>query len=463
MKIKTLILSSMCLLGLGVMAQKSNVESAAIYLRNGEIEDAKKTIDLAIVHPETKADPKAWFYYVSILDTIYRNPAYENLMDANLADNFYNGCIKCIETDVKKRYEYYCKDQAILNSAFMCFNKGISAYEQKDYKSAIKFYEIVLSIIPYDKNEDLKKNKLSEKNLYLYMALSAMQSSDNVKSKIYLKKLMDLNYDDPVIYMQMANIYLEEKDTTSAIQFIEQGRAKFPSQKDLINQELNIYMSMGKQDVLLEKLNAAIEINSDDATLLFVRGSVYDNYANDLNKKRRILKEQINNAKKKAQTEKVPAKKLSFVNNAASLQKEYDGLGLRANEYAIKAEEDYKKVVEFNPEYIDAFYNLGALTNNKTTVIVEKMNAIPSSLQGAAYDKIYNPLKKQKDEILTVALNYFNQALALAEQKSEDTPEKKKEKFGYMRDILYSIQQVYANLGDEKKTMDTKKRRESLE
>lgn len=463
MKIKTIILSGMCLLGLGVMAQKSNVESAAIYLRNGEIEDAKKTIDLAIVHPETKADPKAWFYYVSILDTIYRNPAYENLMDANLADNFYTGCIKCIETDVKKRYEYYCKDQAILNSAFMCFNKGISAYEQKDFKSAIKFYEIVLSIIPYDKNEDLKKNKLSEKNLYLYMALSAMQASDNVKSKIYLKKLMDLNYDDPVIYMQMANIYLEEKDTTSAIQFIEQGRTKYPNQKDLINQELNIYMSLGKQDVLVEKLNAAIEINADDATLLFVRGSVYDNYANDINKKRKVLKEQINNAKKKAQTEKVPAKKITFLKNAADLQKEYDGLGLRANEYATKAEEDYKKVVELNPEYIDAFYNLGALTNNKTTIIVEKMNAIPSSLQGAAYDKLYNPLKKQKDEILTVALNYFNQALALAEQKGEDSPEKKKEKYGYMRDILYSIQQVYANLGDEKKTMDTKKRRETFE
>jgi hypothetical protein len=28
------------------------------------------------------------------------------------------------------------------------------------------------------------------------------------------------------------------------------------------------------------------------------------------------------------------------------------------------------------------------------------MNAIPSSVQGAAYDKIYNPLKKQKDDIL---------------------------------------------------------------
>ncbi len=460
MMYKKLILTAFCAISLTAMAQNSNVESAAIYLRNGEIEDAKKSIDLAIVHPETKANPKAWYYYVSILDTIYRNPAYANIMDADIADKFYNGCLRCIETDVKNKYSFYCKDQAILNSAFMNFNKGISAYEQKDFKSAIRYYETVLSVIPYDKNEDLKKNNLSEKNIYLYMALSAMQSSDNPKSKIYLKKLMDLNYDDPVIYMQMANIYLEEKDTTTALQVIEQGRTKYPSEKDLINQELNIYMSMGRQDILVDKLNAAIEINPDDPMLLFVRGSVYDNYANDVNKKRKSIKEQATNTRKKAQIEKAPAKKTVFVKMADDLQKDYENEGKRANEYAAKAELDYKKVVELNPDYIDAFYNLGALTNNKTTEIVDKMNAIPNSLQGAAYDKIYNPLKKQKDDILLVALNYFNQALALAEQKGEDTPEKKKEKNGYMRDILYSIQQVYANLGDEKKTMETKKRRE---
>ena len=47
-----------------------------------------------------------------------------------------------------------------------------------------------------------------------------------------------------------------------------------------------------------------------------------------------------------------------------------------------------------------------------------------------------------------MALGYFNQALAIAESKSEDTPDKKKEKYGYMRDILYSIQMVYANLNE---------------
>ena len=463
MTIKKIVLGAFCAMSLGAMAQKSNIESAAIYLRNGEVEDAKKSIDLAIVHPDTKADAKAWFYYVSILDTIYRNPAYANLMDADIADKFYTGCIKCIETDLKNKYGYYCKDQAILNSAFMNFNKGIAAYEQKDFKSAIKYYETVLTVIPYDKNEDLKKNNLSEKNIFLYMALSAMQSNDNAKSKIYLKKLMDLNYDDPIIYMQMANIFLEETDTTSALQYIDLGRGKYPSEKDLINQELNIYMSMGRQDVLVDKLNAAIEINPDDPMLLFVRGTVFDNYANDVNKKRKSIKEQVTTARKKAQIEKAPAKKTLYIKNADDLQKEYDNQGKRVTEYAAKAEVDYKKVVELNPDYIDAYYNLGALTNNKTTDIVEKMNAIPNSLQGAAYDKIYNPLKKQKDDILLVALNYFNQALALAEQKTDDTPEKKKEKNGYMRDILYSIQQVYANLGDEKKTMETKKKRDSIE
>jgi len=398
MKIKTLILSSMCLLGLGVMAQKSNVESAAIYLRNGEIEDAKKTIDLAIVHPETKADPKAWFYYVSILDTIYRNPAYENLMDANLADNFYNGCIKCIETDVKKRYEYYCKDQAIISSAFMLFNKAISAYKNNDFKSANKYYGDVLSIIPYDKNDDLKKNELSEKNIYLNMAYSALQSKDSKDSaiypstKIYLNKLMDLNYDDPKIYIRMAIMYLEELDTTSALQYIDKGRGKYPSDKDLINQELNIYMSMGRQDVLVDKLSAAIEVNPDDPNLFFIRGTVFDNYANDLNKKRKSIKEQVTTARKKAQIEKAPAKKALNIKNADDLQKVYDNQGKLSTEYAAKAEVDYKKVIELNPDYIDAYYNLGALTNNKTAVIVEKMNAIPSSLQGAAYYQLYNHL-----------------------------------------------------------------------
>lgn len=460
---KKLLLALLAMLSLQAFAQKSMVESAAIYLRNSEMEDAKKSIDAAILNEETKNDPKAWYYYVAILDTIYRNPAYESLSEPDLAEKFYNGCKKCIELDVKGKYKDYCKDQAILNSAFMTFNKGINAYENKEYAKAINYYQMVLDVFPYDNNEVLKKNNLSEKNIYLYMAYSAIQGSDNTKAKVYLQKLMDLNYDDHLIYMQMTNIYLEEKDTTTALKFVDLGRTKYPAEKDLINQELNIYIAMNRQDILIDKLNAAIELNPDDHSLTFVRGSVYDNASNDLNKKARQSRDTVTTLKKKAQVEKNPTKKAQYTTAAANYQKSYDALSLQAKEAAAKAEADYKKVVELNPDYIDAYYNLGALTNNKTTEIVEKMNAIPNGLSSAEYDKRFNPLKKQKDEILTTALGYFKQALEIAEAKAEDTKEKRNDKYAYMRDILYSMQQVYANLGDEKMTVETKKKKELYE
>ncbi|MCF8425495.1 MAG: hypothetical protein K9H61_11360 [Bacteroidia bacterium] len=460
---KRLLLAGFAILSLQAFAQKSNVESAAIYLRNGELEDAKKSIETAIVNDETKMDAKAWYYYVAILDTIYRNPAYEKLVDTDLAEKFFDGCKKCIEFDAKKRYEFYCKDQAILNSAFMCFNKGIAAYENKEFQKSIKYYQMVLDVIPYDKNEDLKKNNLSEKNIYLYMAYAAIQSNDNKNAKVYLQKLMDLNYDDHLIYMQMVNIHLEEQDTTTALSVMDNARIKYPTEKDLINQELNIYLSMGRQDILLDKLNGALENNPDDITLLYVRGSVFDNFSNDAAKKAKHTRDTVSTIKRKASSEKVAAKKTALLASAANYQKIADEQFKSSKDYSAKAEVDYLNVVKLNPDYIDAYYNLGALTNNKTTELVEKMNAIPSNLPMTEYDKKYNPLKKQKDEILTTALGYFKQALEIAEAKSEDTADKKKEKYSYMRDILYSMQQVYANLGDEKMTMETKKKRDLYE
>jgi Tfp pilus assembly protein PilF len=84
---KKLILALLMSASLSTFAQKNKVESAALYLRNNEMEDAKNAINLAVEHPDTKTDPKAWFYYASIYDTIYRNPAYNNLADADLVDS----------------------------------------------------------------------------------------------------------------------------------------------------------------------------------------------------------------------------------------------------------------------------------------------------------------------------------------------------------------------------------------
>ena len=322
---------------------------------------------------------------------------------------------------------------------------------------------MVIDAIPYDKNEELKRNNLSEKNIYLYMTYSAIQAKDNAKSKVFLQKLMDLNYDDHLIYLQMVNIHLEERDTTAALKVLDNARTKYPSEKDLINQELNIYLAMGKQDILVEKINAALESNPDDVTLTFVRGNVFDNFSSENTKRFKAQRDSVSIWKRRASAEKAQAKKTIYTTNATTAQKKADELYAKSKEFAAKAEVDYKKVVELNPDYIDAWYNLGALTNNKSTEIVEKINNIPNNITQADYDKRLAPLKKEQTAVLNEALKYFQQALAIAEAKPDDTEEKKKEKNAYMRDILYSIQQVYANLGDEKKTIETMNRRKDYE
>jgi Tfp pilus assembly protein PilF len=459
---KKLLMICTVALTLPVFAQKSKVESAAIYLRNNEIEDAKKAIDEAVEHPDTKTDAKAWFYYVSVYDTIYRNKQYMELFnDPNIVEKFHNACKNCINYDVKNRYGYYCKEQAIINSAFMAFNKGIENYEAQKFDDAIKYYQMVLDVLPYDKNGDLRKNNLAETNVILYMAYAAIQGDKKNEAKKLINKLMDLNYDDPVIYIQMVVMHLEEGDTASALNYVDKGKAKFGSNKDLTNLELNIYLAQGKQDVLLDKLNNALENDPFSASLYFVRGNVYDNFATNENKKAKKAREEATAAQKKALTEKDPAKKQRLNAEAASKRKIEGELNKKAAEYSAKAEADYLKVIELEPTNIDAYYNLGALTNNKTTEIAEQINNI-TALTQAEYDKKYNPLKTKLDSILKEALKYFEEALALAEQKPEDTEENKKIKKAYLFDILSSMQQVYANLGDEQKTIELKKRREAL-
>jgi len=99
----------------------------------------------------------------------------------------------------------------------------------------------------------------------------------------------------------------------------------------------------------------------------------------------------------------------------------------KSKEFAAKAEVDYLKVVELDPDYIDAYFNLGAMNNNRSTEIVEQINNIQANTQ-AEYDKKYKPLKQRQDSVLNVSLGYFKRALEIAETKSEDTKESKAEK-----------------------------------
>jgi hypothetical protein len=369
-----------------------------------------------------------WFYYAQIYDTLNRNPAYSN-MDKDIVEKFVIGCKKCIDTDIKKKYKYYC-GYAIVNSGFAAYNKAIEYYGKNDVENASKFFQYVIDIFPYDENKDLTKNNINEKSIIYSLAGLALNNKNYPEAKKHLNKLIDLNYNDHVIYLLLSNLYMEERDTTKAIEAIEMGKSRFSGEKDLINQELYIYQAMGRTDFLLQK---RAKHSSDTA----------DKIAN------------------KAKTEKNPGNKVKLDKAAKTYKTLSDSLFKQSKVYIAKAEADYKKVIEVNPEYLDAYYNLGALYNNQTTELAEKMEALNYS--AADYQKRFDALKKEQDGILKISLGYLNKALELADQLPEDDEAKKKFKKETQYSIISSLQNVYKNLGDEKKTMEMMKRKKELE
>ena len=444
-------------------AQKTNVESAAIYLRNSEIPDAKKAIDEAAIHDETKNDPKMWYYRTAIYDTILRNKDYSSLVDGTTVEKFVLAAKGCVTSDEKKRYEWYCANQAIIQSSFDAYNAAFTALQEKNYDKAVKFFEYVIANISLDKDGQLKKNNLTDKNIYNAIYRSAFVDGKYEISRTYSKKLMDMDYNDPLIYYFNAETYIISGDTSKALEVIGVGRNKFGNDKDLINYELNIYLKQGKSDVLLNKVNEALSSDPDNSTLIYVRGNIYDKFAADRYEASERAQDEAEKLERKAKSEKVPANKTKLMAQSKKQSVLADSLMKEMRSKATLAEADYKRKVELDPENVDGHYAMGALLNNyENTIIVNKINKT-TGVNQQEYDKKIALLQKEQRAILERALKHFTDAMAIVENLPEVDDEKKREKKNLKIMVLESIKSVYKNMNNEMKFMEIKKQIDELE
>ena len=500
---KKTLLVLMCLITLSGWAQKSQVESAALYFNNAEMEDAKKAIDAAFEHPDTKDNVKMLYYRAAIYDTIATSKDEKvRKLDIDAAEKWALAAKRCLELDKKEIYKEQI-EYNIVNAAFACNSAAYEASQRGDYKKIQSYYQLVIDLLPYDKNGDMKTNNLTEKSIVFNQFYFANKERNNNKqkdthsvkqtsikgninvnnekentninidltindsknydddTKKYLKRLIELDYQDHLIYAYLTNIYLEEGDTNTAITYLEKGRTLFPEKKDLIGQEINIYIAQNKLDILMQKVELANEQKPEDPDLIYTRGNLYDNAATGFAKEIKKYKDEAAAANKKAKLEKNVATKKQLEAQAKDLSTKVMELNKKAAQYQSKAEADYFKAIDLNPDMIDAYYNLGALTNNKTTVIAEKINAIDAKTQ-IEYDKKFNALKKVQDSIFSVAIGQFEKVIEIAEVKSEKTAEDKAIKYAYLKDAYYSLQLIYAGMKNESKSNEYRAKKEEV-
>ncbi|MBI3234169.1 MAG: hypothetical protein HYZ42_09040, partial [Bacteroidetes bacterium] len=134
-----------------LVAQTTNIESAALEVNAKAYESAKKFIDKAAVNEETKNSAKMHYYrgfiHLKIANDSILAPQYPDACEIAI-----RSFIDCIKADVKKKYEERMDDDnmpvgsvtSLVNSAFLCFNKAANCFEKKDYDGAMRNYDLIL-------------------------------------------------------------------------------------------------------------------------------------------------------------------------------------------------------------------------------------------------------------------------------------------------------------------------------
>jgi tetratricopeptide (TPR) repeat protein len=339
------------ILSLNALGQAATVQSAANSYKKNELAEGKKLIDEAAAFESTSNDPKMWYYRGMIYLAISSNPEKRSL-DADAAEKSAISFMNCLKTDRKENYKDDCMN-SVWDAGIRAFNDAVDAYTKKDFAKAERLYNLIFEVIPLDKDNNLKRSNITpdilNKNLYAV----AKQTKDNAKAKTYLQKLIDARFNDPLIYIYMERIYLEEKDTANALKYVEMGRNIFDDNSALINEELAIYIARGNTEVLIAKLSDAIDKTPDNEVLYFIRGNLYSN---------------------RKETEKCVG--------------------------------DYKKAIELKPEYFDANYNLGAMYFNDGAEIANAANKLPMSAT-----KEYEAAQKKFKEKMGQAQPFLEAAL----------------------------------------------------
>lgn len=350
MKKLIFILIAVCVSSIS-FAQKSQVVSAWNYLNNGELDKAKTAINTATNDETTKIMAKTWFYRGNIYLAIYNDSTRKK--DFNDLTEAYNSYKKAKEYDAKGEFTIDLMNPW-LEVAYYTFNEAVIPYNAKDYQKAYDNFMRVSEI--YGIVNSTYKQNIIDTSASFYAANAAVKLGKyEDATKIYNELINNKHFEDPEIYTNLADIALAGKDTSSAIEQLDKGITKYPTDQNLRIKQLNLYLFSHRFNEVIDKLKAAIDKEPTRGDLYQALGSAYENTKDSSN-----------------------------------------------------ARKAYEKAIALNPSDFVANYSLGALIYNRAVEKIKAMNDLPASDQ-VGYDK----LKKEGDALLQKSLPYLEKARAL--------------------------------------------------
>ena len=283
----SLLISSISLIS---FSQSKNVQNAYNEFRKEKnnvktnISEAKYFIDLAHKNETTSNDPKMWNYRAQIyLEIINNHPN----MDENAVFEATEAHIRCLDKNKKGKIivRKWTREEDVVNGLVQCgyklFNSGTDDYNNKEYNKAIKKYEEIFRIIPFDKDNLLKRGNIVPEAIYKNLFLTALQLDNEELQINYLQKSIDLNTNDPMVYYNMSLVYSKKNELQNALKYTKKGLEQFPSEISLINLEIDLLMKMGSStEDIITKLSEAIDLDNSNEILYIIRSQMYSKIEN---------------------------------------------------------------------------------------------------------------------------------------------------------------------------------------
>lgn len=285
---------------------------------------------------------------------------------------------KAIELDVKgkksKDIKLYLER---LKGQFII--DGSNCYSFKKYDCAYYNFSEAISIseMPIVNRKDTA--------VYYYTALSAQLAGKNTEAIDYYKKAIELGYtSEGNAYANIQEAFKANGDNESGLQYLEVGFTKYPKNQNILIYLINYYLNKNEDpSKVLAYIDRAIQDDPKNASLHFAKGTLYD--------------------------------KLNDFDNAAG---------------------SYQKAIDFNPQFFDAYFNLGALYYNKGIKFLEDANKVP-------------PRETEKyDALISKANDEFKRTLPFMVKAYEIKPDDK--------NTVETLKNIYFRYRNESEEMNKK-------
>ncbi len=379
MKKKIIPFYLIAILFLAACSPRAKITSSQSLKDSGKLAEALATINEALDPNQEDASktlewPRSWEVRGDIFMAIYqsKDKKVNALSDDPLTEAF-NSFNKALELDSQGKLENSLKVKLTLLTNELT-NQAVKAFSAEEYTKALKSFEQILDIQEIDMIK--KDNPNSVDTVIIFNAGLAAFNGEQYDIAIkHFKEAAKYGYNDARTHNLIAGAYQLKKDTLGALEALQLGFEKYPNDNDMVNSLIQIYLDMNKTDDAMKYLDLAIRQNPKNPTYHFAKGTLLE--------------------------------KLEKLDEAI---------------------ESYKKSIEADPNFFNAYYNLGAVYYNHGVKQIDVANAVPTS-NNAQYEI---ELEKADD--------WFKTALPYMEKCNELKPDD--------RVTLESLKNLYYRLKD---------------